>query len=352
MPKNPFVRCVVSGLVVVAGTHCGLGAEASASGGSIAQVAPPAATVPSKPTEAPPPAPVAPPVAPSAAPDTVPGAAARGPNIVDARIEELLDALEHGTDALKDFHANVAYTKFDAATNGTVRQLGRLLYVKGPDATAANPASGPATKPATKPGTKLGVFFDEYFEADGRGDKVDQQFVFADGWLCERDPGRKQFIKRQIVPPGESFDPLKLGEGPIPLPIGQRKSEVLRRYIVSTPPMPDAELLRGLKPESLRPLRLVPMTIGAAGGDTSSPDDFVQIDLFYDKETLLPVIVVATNSDGSRKTVKLSKLVRNSGVTEDERKMLSVETPPAIDWKIDVRPWRAAGQDPGDAGGG
>lgn len=307
MPINSLVPVVISTLL--------------ATGGAVPPAKPPAApsTAPSTPVPATPPA----------VPTIVPGSIAPGPHVVDAKVEELLDALEHATDALKDFSASVAYEKFDAVTNGAVLQYGRLLYVKGAAGT---------------PGTKLGVFFDEYVDAGGRkDDTLEQRFIFADGWLCEVDPKIKQFIKRQIVPPGQSFDPLKLGEGPIPLPIGQRKSEVLRRYIVSTPPMSDARLLQGLKPESVRPLRLVPMTAGAGQcADASDPNDFAQIDLFYDAETLLPVGVVATSPNGDRKTVKLSKLVRNGGMTADDQAMLSVETPSAKDWKIDVRPWKAA----------
>ena len=45
-------------------------------------------------------------------------------------------------------------------------------------------------------------------------------------------PSQKKLSRYQIVREGQHNDPLKLGEGPMPLPIGQRKADIVRRFSV------------------------------------------------------------------------------------------------------------------------
>jgi len=279
--------------------------------GGRAASAPPTTTPPPAGTTAPasPPS-TAPPSTPVEAPATLPLAAP------EPAIVELLTRLERASDDLQQFQAVVAYEKYDELTGGAELQFGRLLYVREAGA------------------TRLGVLFNEYVDAAGRSDTLEQWYVFADGWLCEIDRTRKQFIKRQIVPPGKTFDPLKLGEGPFPLPVGQRKDEVLARFEVSAAPPPEARLLKALDMAAVSALRLVPKS------GTPAAEEFVRVDLYYDTATMLPVGVVAVDPVGNRKTVRLSKLVRNGGLSSEDRTLLSVETPDPAMWTVDVRPWQ------------
>jgi len=287
--------------------------------------------------------PAAPPVAePSGVQAPAVGGSARLPSSVsvvpddpasrtDPATLELLSALERASDDLRHFDAVIVYEKFHALTDGAELQYGRVVYDR------ATPA--PGTADAAR--TRLGVFFDEYVDSTGRSEAVQQRFVFADGWLAEIDPGRRQFIKRQIVPAGERFDPLKLGEGPFPLPIGQRRDEVLARFDASSAPVPTARLLERIDKAAIeegrvRALRLIPR----AG--TREAEDFATLDLYYDRETLLPIGVVATSPEGDRKTVRLSKLRRNEPLGDELLQMLNVDTPKdTAGWTIDVRPWKS-----------
>ena len=235
--------------------------------------------------------------------------------MVDPAIDALLDELESAGEDLRDFQARMSYEKADALTGAELR-YGRVVYRRG-----------------TEGGSTLGLWFDEYVDASGRMDKVDELYVFTEGWLVEVDAARKQFIKRQIVPPGKTFDPLKLGEGPFPLPVGQRKAEVLARFLVSEAPPPSSRLLSGLEKEDLRTLRLVPLP------GTRESRDFESVDLYYDRATLLPVGVVAAAPDKSVKTVRLRGLQRNEGLAEELLAKLSVATPDPREWIIDIRPW-------------
>ncbi|MCZ6612201.1 MAG: hypothetical protein O6941_06170, partial [Planctomycetota bacterium] len=155
-------------------------------------------------------------------------------------------------------------------------------------------------------------------------------FIFAGSWFVEIDHEAKQFIKRQIVAPGKQFDPLKLGEGPFPLPIGQSKDEILARFDVQRIDLPKEGLLKNLS--NVYGLRLTPKP------NTPEAEDFQRVELFYDRQTLLPTGINVLEVNADRKTVRLRNLRRNQGVDEDK---LNIETPdPKQGWHIDVRPWR------------
>ena len=130
-------------------------------------------------------------------------------------VEDLLDRLERSSADLRDFQARIRYDIWDAVTEEKHIRSGELIYQIDPD-----------------DGSKRFAILFDTFIFGNRQEKEAKHYIFADGWMVEVDHKRKQFIKRQIVAPGKTFDPLKLGEGPFPLPIGQPKSEVLARFDV------------------------------------------------------------------------------------------------------------------------
>ncbi|MHC4709536.1 MAG: hypothetical protein ACYTA3_03705, partial [Planctomycetota bacterium] len=161
-----------------------------------------------------------------------------------------------------------------------------------------------------------------------------KHYVFDGSWLVEIDHESKIFIKRQVVPPDKQFDPLKLGEGPFPLPVGQPAEEVRARFNVRRLHVPqDEALAERLAGRDLDGLLLEPKP------DTPQADEFEQAEIFYDRESLLPVGVSVTEANGDRKTVILTDLKRDAGVDESK---LSIEEPDALDgWRIDVEPYAA-----------
>ena len=58
-------------------------------------------------------------------------------------------------------------------------------------------------------------------DVDGRVREL-EHYVYANGVLSDYDHEAK-LTRRQLVQDGELRDPLRLGEGPIPIPIGQRR---------------------------------------------------------------------------------------------------------------------------------
>ena len=229
--------------------------------------------------------------------------------------EALLAALEQATEGLRDVRAEVIYDRLDAVTEDRERRTGRLVLEQATDGTR-----------------RFGIVFDRIIDSTGHASPQVQRFAFGDGWLVEFDDARRQCIERQIAPEGSGFDPLKLGEGPLPLPVGQRAAEVQRRFTVAFAPAPDAPLLKRL--EGVQGLVLVPRK--GSGVD----EDFEEVRVWYDLRTFAPVGVLARLRGGDVKTVLLREVVRNGGLDAPARALLDRSVPEG--WRSDRRPFRKA----------
>ncbi len=238
-------------------------------------------------------------------------------------VEALLDRLERSAEDLRDFQANIRYDIWDAVTEGLQIRGGELIYQVDPDDKSK----------------RFAINFNSLVIDQTRWDES-VQYIFADGWVVEVDHKKKQFIKRQIVAPGEEFDPLKLGEGPFPLPIGQSKKEVLARFDVKLLDAPsDPFLAKMLTDRDVEGIVLFPKP------NTSEAEKFQRVEIFYDRATMLPVGINAVAAGAidpddpnsrNRKTVLLTNLKRNQGVDESK---LSIAEPDKREWDIDIRPW-------------
>ena len=250
----------------------------------------------------------------------------------DATVEKILDAMEEQGRTMKDFTASATMEKFEALTDEREVRRGRVVVL------------GPTGKDR-----EIGIVFDELIDSTGRGSTDARRFVFRGGWMSEFDPTKKQVIRRQLAPEGESFDPLRVGEGPFPVPLGQPKKDVVREFIVTMGTLPDAPFFRSLA--------TVPPAAGSAGAAgvtvsaTESPlvilrlvprvgtkmaRDTAAMSIILDRTSLIPrgVEVEAVNGDKTRVLLRDGRL--NVGLDDAARAILS---PPSTDgWKIDTRP--------------
>ncbi|MCI0433123.1 MAG: hypothetical protein L0271_05655 [Gemmatimonadetes bacterium] len=239
-------------------------------------------------------------------------------------VEAPLDQLEAAAKHLRTFTADLRYWKRDAVKGQTELRSGSILYEAAPEA------------------KRLAIGLDEQF-VSGRKQAIHKDYLFDGSWLAEIDHDQKLFIKRQIVPPDRVFDPLKLGEGPFPLPIGQPKAEVLARFEVAAIDPPAEGQLTDLAADQVHGLRLIPR----AG--TPEADDFARVDLYYDRSTLLPVGIITVSArqidpadPHSRdvKTVRLLNLTRNEELSPSQRQRMKMIEPDPTVWTIDIRAWR------------
>ena len=253
------------------------------------------------------------PAAPAPAPALATAPAAR---FADA--DALLTAVERTSDSLRDFRANITLETTDDVTGDTERRLGQLVFVQEEG------------KPATR---RFAVVFEKFIDGSGRMDERPVRYIYADGWLTEADFKQRTLVRRQLARAGEQYDPLKPGEGPVPLPIGQRRADVLARFDASLATAPDSTLL--LKSaRAMVGVRLKPKP-GMADRD------LVEASVWYDAQSLVPVGVEAQRKSG-RTVVSLRDATMNGGIDAAQQALLSLAEKVTTGWRVDERPLTVA----------
>ena len=242
---------------------------------------------------------------------------------------ELLDAVERSDEGIERLTAAMQYHRVFELAGDEQTRLGMLQFVN-------EPAEG--DRPATR---RFAIRFDQVVVGDRR-ERDGRTFVFDGEWLIERIPSDKLMLKRQVAPPGAGFDPLKVGEGPLPIPLGQAKSDILERYDVTMPEPLDgidhredlAQLTSYITAMNASQLKLVPK---------DDDDQFEEIRLWYRPvETgVLPCMALTLNRTGDEVLVQLLDFRLNDVARIDER-LFRDEAP--ADWDVEVTPFR------GDAG--
>jgi len=237
-------------------------------------------------------------------------------------VTELLDAIERAEGKLRSLTAMVLYDKEFALAGDLQRRTGELFFNN------------------TEGGRSFAIRFDKLRLGDVVHDDV-QEFVFDGEWLVERQPGKKLFTKRQVVPPGQEFDPLKIGEGPLPIPIGQKRADIERTFDVSSPGVTDsltegtdAFRIASAPNSKVRQLKLVPKP------GTRESDDFEEIRVWYkDHEGgVLPTMARTVNHQGDIALVVLiAHKVNDEAQIPDG--IFSTEAPER-GWDVQILPFR------------
>lgn len=70
----------------------------------------------------------------------------------------------------------------------------------------------------------------------GRASKLDEEHLFDGYWYVEKTPVTKMVTRREVRRKGDKSNPYRLGEGPFPVPFGQRKDDILRQFEVTLAP--------------------------------------------------------------------------------------------------------------------
>lgn len=294
--------------------------------------------------------------------DVAPAAAAAAERMAAAQAmpgefkdaEALLNALESADKDLVSLTADVKYDRtFEIQGDRQVR-LGKLYFVVDP------PAPDDATKTPRK---RFAIKFDRLYVGEVVRDEH-KTYIFDGQWLMEKDQDTKFFMKRQVVPPGEHFDPLKIGEGPFVLPIGQKKADIDRRYTVqllptnegiepaadaTEPEKRDAERLKGDVAGSWQ-LKLT------AKPEFAPEEEFSEIRLWYKrgaKGELLPRLARTVNKAGDVAVVLLTNTeLQLVGKPENKDAAVPaavVDTTAPEGWDGRIEPFRkhATGEDEG-----
>ncbi|MEM7622648.1 MAG: hypothetical protein AAF235_05535 [Planctomycetota bacterium] len=252
-----------------------------------------------------------------------------------ANADELLDAIEKSDRDIERLTAAMQYHRLFELAGDEQTRLGTLQFVNERDADG---------EPSTR---RFAIAFDQVV-IGGRRQRDGRTFVFDGEWLIERIPSDRLMLKRQVAPPGAGFDPLKVGEGPLPIPLGQAKADILERYNVTMPePLDgidhraDIKLMTSyINAMEASQLRLIPK---------DDDDQFEEIRLWYRSvETgVLPCMALTINRTGDEVMVQLLDFKLNDVARIDER-LFSDEAP--ADWDVEVTPFRGDAGDDGAAG--
>lgn len=250
-----------------------------------------------------------------------------------ATAEELLDALEAADKDLRTFQAEIMYDRRFLLQGDRHIRYGDLVYRRI------------AAEEGARPRRAFAVRFRTLIVDDEKRDDR-SEWVFDGEWLVERRPVEKQYIARQVARPDDPVDPLAVGEGPIPFPIGQKTRAILERYEATLlkptdglEPEPDADEEEKQELASLRAaadgtyqLRLIPKSAFA------DQDDFKEIRLWYTKERFLPRLARTVNRAGDESIV----LLINAKVNEElPAHAIQIAPPPEKEgWDVQIDPGR------------
>lgn len=229
----------------------------------------------------------------------------------DDQVHQWLDRLEQRGQQIETFTAAISYLREDELTGDRQTRTGRVWYA--------------AAEPDDDEPARFAVHFDQLV-VDGALRRQDRHFIFDGEWLVEKEADRRIFQKRQVVRPGQTFDPLRV-DGPFPLPIGQKREEVLARFNVALvePEEADEENLVHLR---LTPRDDVPRRRGEA--------EFDVIEIWFDRERLLPERV-ETREGHNRTVVALHGLAVDEADRQELAERFDVEPPPpGSGWRVEV----------------
>jgi len=207
-------------------------------------------------------------------------------HVKDPQADQWLKRIEHKSRDVKTLAANLRYDRNNGLTGSKQRRFGMLQYTAGPPA-------------------RFAIYFDRLLTGR-RPVQQNRWYVYDGQWLVEKQEDQKLFVKHRVaVPdpanPGRHRDPLALGEGPFPVPVGQRREEIVKRFNV-----------RVMAPTEEDPANTVRLRLEPKPGHRI---DFTYIDLWYDRDTLLPRRVYAVDHDSQDEmVVDLSEMTINTPI--------------------------------------
>ena len=233
----------------------------------------------------------------------------------------LLDALEEADRDIKTLTADIQYDKFFKLQGDKHRRKGRLFF------RTARTEDGVVDRAFEINFTSLLI--------GNRQENDPETWIFNGRWLVEMHPARKQFIKREIAGADERFDPLSIGEGPMPIPIGQKADQVLARYDARLAPSDES-----FENDNDHRARFVADTwqlVLTPRGGRNADEKFKEIRIWYSKsgeKRLLPRMARTLSRSGDISYVQLINIETN--VELPPRAFDVSPPPPEENWSVQI----------------
>ncbi len=237
----------------------------------------------------------------------------------DPAAKKILDALEAAGGRNKTIRSDLNYEVKNPSLDSTETRTGYVLYQKNDP----------------KDFTRFRVHFDTLQQSDGdqAGPRILEKKDYAFGpdkdgtqWMSIKEFANKKLILRQVAPADKIVEPLQIGEGPFPLPFGQKTKDVLKCCDVSTRPA------KADDPKGTDYIRLVPKP------DYRNKLNFAVMEMWVDRELGLPIKIVSTEHNKTATTViflidEKHKIEINKPMKPDDFKL---DRP--VGWTVESKP--------------
>lgn len=289
-----------------------------------------------------------------------------------ANVEELLAALETADKDLTTLTADITYDNIAGEVEGGDRQIrrGKVSFrnqkptsVPAVDAApvpaplvkvppVAPPAATPAPKPTgeaqpipktpdtgikpTKPDATSAKSFAVTFDVvikSGKQTVEARSFILNEGVLVEKLAGEKRINRYKLGGDAAKIDPLKIGEGPFPIPFGQKPADIKARFTVELlPGLTDVPAVKEASRQFFQDtyqLRLVPKP------GTKAAKEFSEARIWFGKKDLLPVMARTTKMGGGSDEFRLINVQLNKPIEES---VFSTATPEG--WTLEEKEMR------------
>ncbi|GEM_PF-1464597 len=163
--------------------------------------------------------------------------------------EQFLTELESADQGLRTLRTGIQYDRVFELQGDRQVWEGTLLY-QSSEPVNGRPGAGAAAIPAAR---KFMVQFDRSKIGDQVNQMDKKSFLFDGRWFVERNERLKTISRKEVFRTDEATDPMRLGDSPFPLPIGQKKADILERYEVELLEANDG--LQAHEPEELPKLQ-------------------------------------------------------------------------------------------------
>lgn len=214
--------------------------------------------------------------------------------------DDALDALYDVGKDLKSFTAEVKMSETDNFAQSTATRLG-LVWYQAPEAGQA----------------RMRITFTQRIK-DGVAQNEMLEYKLENGWLVDRNYTLKKEVRRQVLRPDEKVNLLKLGEGPFPLPIGQKREDVLKQFDV-----------KKLAAEKTDPANTIHLSLIPKPGSQFARK-FASIDVWVNMQSNMPQRIETADHNGNDvRTTDLDKVLVNPTLADEHFKLSEIN---AQDW--------------------
>ena len=179
---------------------------------------------------------------------------------------------------------------------------------------------------------------------DDRQEAIAEHYIFDGHWFVERLPQEKQFNKRELVPLGETLDPMELmRDAPFWVSLGHDQDKLLASYDAELLPTNDGLVDNENYPE-LRYFAELPHVIDTyqlkltPKPGSGFEDDWEWVRIWINKDTLLPSLYIKAEWTGDLQIVELFKTKLNTDIPTS---IFDTTTPDARSgWHVQISSWR------------